>query len=108
MWLGPLSIAVVWSIYALVFYKSDKDGHTTLSSVAASTTRNYWFFCFGLITSGILIFIFFSDWLIPKLLLPTISLYFIGLAALFFQPIVAIVPIGNKLQSAVHNVAAYA
>ncbi len=108
MWLGPLAIAIVWAMFSFVYFASDRRGHTTLSSVAASRKRNYWLFCSTLLVSGLLIFLFMKDWLIPTLELPSITMYLTFAAALVFQPVIAIVPLGNKWQSFVHNVAAYA
>ena len=108
MWLGPLAILLVWSMYSFVYFASDRQGHTTLSSVAASSRRNYWLFCSTLLVAGLMIFVFMRNWLIPTLELPRATLYLAFAAALVFQPIIAIVPLGNRWQSVIHNIAAYA
>lgn len=107
IWLGPLAIVITWIAFLFVYFNTSREGHTTLSSVAAANKWNYWVFCIGLIASGLLIFVFIRDWLMPALQLPRIFLYITGVATLVCQPIIAIVPIGTKWQSAIHNGAAY-
>lgn len=107
IWLGPLSIIIAWITYTLIFVKTDRAGHFTLSSVAASSRRNYWIFCAGLIVGGMLFFLFVRDWLMDALALPDIFLYLTGIATLILQPIIAIVPLGNRLQNRIHNIAAW-
>lgn len=107
VWLGPASVAVTWITYALVYTDIDRGKHCTLSSAATSTLRNYWIFMVGLVTSGLLTFIFIQNWLITALQLPGNFLYIAGIATLVFQPVIAIVPTGNKWQKYIHTIAAY-
>lgn len=105
--LGPLAILIVWAASCSVYFSSDRTGHTTLSAVAASNRRNYAIFTLGLLTSGILIFLFVRFWFINVLNLPPIFLYITGLATLIFQPIVALVPLRGKIVAKIHGIAAY-
>ena len=107
MLLGPFSILIAWLVYWVVYFKSDRTGHTTLSSVVASNQRNYWLFCIGLVASGIFFFVFARNWLVSELQLPRVFLYIVGIAALFFQSIIAVVPMKGKYKMMAHNVAAY-
>lgn len=108
MWLGPLAILIIWVTYCLVYLRHDRQGHTTLSGVVASTRRAYWTFLIGMLVSGILIFLFFKLWLVNVLALPSLVIWLVGLVALVFQPIVAIIPMSGGIKTRVHDFAAYA
>ena len=108
MQLGPLAIIIVWTAYSMVYYKTDRTGHTTLSGVAASTKKNYWIFSTGLFVSGVLMFLFVRLWYLDALDLPLTFLYLTGLATLLFQPLIAFVPYSKGVKTIIHNIAAYA
>lgn len=106
--LGPLAIFLSWLTYGSLFLVRDKSGHTTLSEVGALDRRNYAIFCMGLLTCGILMYLFVRLWLMDALQLPQVFLYLAGIATLVFQPIIAIVPLRGKVMGRIHDAAAYA
>lgn len=104
-YLGLILVAITWLSGAFMIAKWHDESRPTISRHVAGGKMAYWLFATVLVVSGLLFYVWFINWLSPRL---GLSMEFKAILTLTIigQMITAVIPDTGKHRKLVHDVAA--